>query len=68
MGRASTEMELMRTKMVKAVELLSPEEVKAMLLASLRLATTYEMNEMANATSFGSFEAMDFEMELHNLS
>lgn len=64
MGRASTEMENMRRKMVRAVEQLSPEDVKAMLLASLRLATTFEMTNMAEATSFKSFEEMDFELDL----
>lgn len=64
MGRASTEMELMRSKMVEAVEKLSPEDLKAMVLRSLSLATTFEMNEMAEATSFKSFEEMDFELDL----
>ena len=64
MSRASTEMELMRRKMVQAVDLLSPEDLRAMLLRSLSLATTYEMTEMASATSFKSFEEMDFELDL----
>ncbi len=64
MGRASTEMEAMRRKMVEAVEKLSPEDLKAMLLRSLSLATTYEMTEMAAATSFKSFDEMDFELDL----
>ena len=64
MGRASTEMEAMRRKMVEAVELLSPEDVKAMVLRSLSLATTYEMTEMAAATSFKSFDEMEFELNL----
>jgi hypothetical protein len=64
MSRASTEMEAMRRKMVAAVEKLSPEDLKAMVLRSLSLATTFEMNEMANATSFKSFEDMDFELDL----
>lgn len=64
MSRASTEMEAMRRKMVQAVELLSPEDLRAMLLRSLSLATTYEMTEMARATSFKSFEEMDFELDL----
>lgn len=64
MSRASTEMEAMRSKMVEAVEKLSAEDLKAMLLRSLSLATTYEMNEMASATSFESFENMEFELDL----
>ena len=64
MSRASTEMEAMRRKMVAAVEKLSPEDVRAMVLRSLSLATTFEMNEMAAATSFKSFEDMDFELDL----
>ena len=64
MSRASTEMEAMRRKMVQAVDLLSPEDLRAMLLRSLSLATTYEMTEMASATSFKSFEEMDFELDL----
>jgi hypothetical protein len=64
MSRASTEMELMRRKMVQAVDLLSPEDLRAMLLRSLSLATTYEMTAMASATSFKSFEEMDFELDL----
>ena len=62
MSRASTEMDAMRQKMVSAVELLSPEDVKAMLLASVRLANTFEMNNMAEATSFESFENMEWEL------
>ena len=64
MSRASTEMENMRRKMVQAVDRLTAEEVKAMLLRSLSLATTYEMEEMAKATRFESFEEMDFELDL----
>jgi hypothetical protein len=64
MSRASTEMEAMRRKMVQAVDLLSPEDLRAMVLRSLSLATTFEMNEMANATSFKSFEELDFELDL----
>jgi hypothetical protein len=64
MSRASTEMEAMRRKMVEAVDKLSTEDLKAMLLASLKLASTYEMVEMAAATSFKSFEDMDFELDL----
>jgi hypothetical protein len=64
MSRASTEMEAMRRKMVEAVDKLSPEDLKAMLLASLKMASTYEMTEMAAATSFKSFEDMDFELDL----
>lgn len=62
MSRASTEMEAMRQKMVRAVELLSPEDVKAMLLAGVRLANTFEMENMASATSFESFENMEWEL------
>lgn len=64
MSRASTEMENMRTKMVAAVEKLSTEDLKAMLLASLNLASTYEMNTMAEATSFRDFDTMEFELDL----
>ena len=64
MGRASTEMELMRSKMVAAVEKLSPEDLKAMVLRSISLATTFEMNEMASATYFESFEEMEFALDL----
>ncbi|CAB5222000.1 hypothetical protein UFOVP242_214 [uncultured Caudovirales phage] len=64
MSRASTEMESMRRRLVEAVDLLSPEDLRAMLLRSLSLASSYEMNEMANATSFASFETMDFELNL----
>ena len=65
MSRASTEMEQMRNQMVAAVDKLSPEDLKAMLLRSLELfPNTYVMNEMANATSFKSFEKMDFELDL----
>ena len=64
MSRASTEMEAMRAKMLAAVELLSPEDVKAMVLRTLSSATTYEMNEMARATSFKTFEEMDWELDL----
>ncbi len=58
MGRASTEMEAMRRKMVEAVEKLSPEDLKAMLLRSLSLASSYEMTEVAAATTFKSFDEM----------
>lgn len=64
MSRASTEMELMRRKMVQAVDLLSPEDWRRMVLRSLEMASTYEMTEMAAATSFESFEEMDFELDL----
>ena len=64
MSRASTEMEKMRNKMVEAVEKLSAEDLKAMVLRSLSLATTFEMSEMAAATSFKSFDEMDFELDL----
>lgn len=64
MSRASTEMEAMRRTMVAAVERLAPEDLKAMVLASLRMANTYEMTVMAEATSFKSFENLEFEMEL----
>lgn len=68
MSRASTEMELMRRKMVQAVDLLSPEDWRRMVLRSLEMASTYEMTEMANATSFKSFEEMDFELDLMDLT
>ena len=64
MSRASTEMEAMRRKMVQAVELLSAEDLKAMLLRSLRMATTYEMTEMASATHYKNFENMEFSLDL----
>ena len=64
MSRASTEMETMRSKLVEAVDKLSAEDVKAMLLASLKMASTYEMQEMAAATSFKNFEDMNFELDL----
>ena len=64
MSRASTEMETMRNKMMRAVEKMNTEDLKAMLLANLRMANTYEMNEMASATSYKSFEDMDFSLDL----
>ena len=64
MGRASTEMEAMRRRMVEAVDKLSPEDLRAMMLRSLSMATTFEMTEMAAATSFKSFDEMDFELDL----
>ena len=64
MGRASTEMETMRNKMVEAVDKMSPEDLRAMLLRSLSLAGTYEMKEMAAATSFGDFDTMDWDLDL----
>jgi hypothetical protein len=57
-------MEAMRRKMVESVDRLSYDDLKAMLLASLRTASTYEMTEMAAATSFKSFNNMDFELDL----
>jgi hypothetical protein len=64
MSRASTEMEAKRKALVSAVEKLSPEDIKAMVLASLALADPYEMDAMAAATSYKSFENLDFEMSL----
>ena len=64
MSRASTEMENMRRKMFEAVNKLSPDDLRAMLHRSLSMATTYEMEEMAKATSFENFEEMDFELDL----
>ena len=64
MSRASTEMEAKRKALVSAVEKLSPEDIKAMVLASLALASPYEMDAMAAATSYKSFENLDFEMSL----
>jgi len=64
MGRASTEMEAMRRKMVAAVDKLSTEDLKAMLLRTLSMANTYEMEEMAKATHFKNFENMDFNLDL----
>lgn len=64
MSRASTEMENMRADMLAAVEKLSAEDLKAMVLASLKVATTYDMHQMAEATSFSSFENLRFELVL----
>ena len=64
MSRASTEMEAKRKALVSAVEKLSPEDIKAMVLASLALAGPYEMDVMAAATSYKSFEKLEFEMSL----
>lgn len=64
MSRASTEMEAMRSKMVAAVDKLSAEDLKAMLLASLSMASTYEMTEMARATHYRNFENMEFNLDL----
>jgi len=64
MSRASTEMEAMRQKMVAAVDLLSAEDVRAMLLATLRHASTYEMKVMAEATRFSNFDNLEFELDL----
>ena len=64
MSRASTEMEAMRQKMVAAVDLLSAEDVLAMLLATLRHASTYEMKVMAEATRFSNYENLEFELDL----
>lgn len=57
-------MEAMRAKMVKAVSLMSLEDTQAMLLEALRSASTYEMQMMANATSFADFDTMDLELDL----
>ena len=64
MSRASTEMYEMRSKMVEAVDKMSAEDLRAMLLRSLEMASTYEMTEMAKATSFGDFDTMDFDLDL----
>ena len=64
MGRKSTEMEAMRRKMVLAVDRMSPEDLKAMVLRSLSYACLWEMDEMAKATSFKDFERMDWELDL----
>ena len=64
MSRASTEMEAKRKVLVSAVEKLSPEDIKAMVLASLALASPYEMDVMAAATSYKSFENLEFETSL----
>ena len=64
MSRASTEMEAKRKALVSAVEKLSPEDIKAMVLASLALASPYEMDVMAAATSYKSFENLEFETSL----
>ena len=64
MSRANSEQEVMRAKMVMAVDRLSRADVKAMLLRSINLATTFEMDEMAKATSFKTFELMDFDLDL----
>ena len=65
MGRASTMMEAQRAKMVQAVEKLSAEDLKAMVLRSLSLASQYELDEMAAATTFESFDNMEFELDLN---
>jgi hypothetical protein len=57
-------MEAMRRKMVEAVDKMSPEDLRAMMLRSVSMATTFEMTEMAAATSFKSFDEMDFELDL----
>ena len=64
MSRASTEMEMMRTKMRRSLDRLSPEDIKAMLMQSITLANTFEMTEMAAATSFRSFQEMDLQLDL----
>ena len=64
MSRASIEVEKMRSKMVAAVDKLSTEDLRAMLLRSLEFTNSYVMDEMANATSFKSFQNMDFELNL----
>ena len=64
MSRASTEIESMRRKMVVAVDKLSAEDLRAMLLASLSLASSYGMTVMAEATSFKSFDDMEFHLDL----
>lgn len=64
MSRASTEIEAMRRKMVVAVDKLSAEDLRAMLLESLRLASSYELHQMAAATSFKSFDDMEFHLDL----
>ena len=64
MSRASTMMDAQRTKMVQAVEKLSAEDLKAMVLRSLALASQYELDAMAAATSFESFDNMEFQLDL----
>ena len=64
MSRASTEMEAKRKALVSAVEKLSPEDIIAMVLASMALAGPYEMDVMAAATSYKSFANLDFELSL----
>lgn len=64
MSRASTEQEALRRKMVNAVDKLSPEDLRAMVLRSLSMASSYEMTEMAAATHFKSFENMNFNLDL----
>jgi hypothetical protein len=64
MSRASTEMEALRRMMVEAVDKMSAEDLRAMVLRSLSMATTYEMKEMAAATSFESFENMYWDLDL----
>lgn len=64
MSRATTEMYTMRRKMTEAVDKMSAEDLRAMLLRAISLAVTYEMKEMAAATSFKDFETMDFDLDL----
>jgi hypothetical protein len=64
MSQANREMEAMRSKMTASVEKLSAQDLKAMLLRSIELASMFEMQEMAMVTSFASFKAMDFELDL----
>ena len=64
MSRASTEMEAKRKTLVAAVENLSPEDMKAMLLAGLALAGNCEMDKMAEATSYKNFDNLEFELSL----
>jgi hypothetical protein len=52
--------------MVQAVEKLSAEDLKAMVLRSLALASQYELDEMAAATSFESFDNMEFQLDLES--
>lgn len=66
MSRASTMMQAQRDKMVQAVEKLSAEDLKAMVLRSLALASQYELDELAAATSFESFDNMEFELDLES--
>lgn len=63
MSRASTEMELKRTKMLAAVEKLDEDSLRAMLRVAVKNAVTYDMDVMAAAV-FEDFDDMEFTLDL----